>query len=54
MGIISKARYGNGGVRYIKRNLERIISRINIERIEKFEQNNTNIIIDEKSIEKVL
>ena len=57
MGIMKKARNGKGGVRYIKRNLERIISRINIERMERLEgmeNYNTRIIIDEKSIEKVL
>ena len=60
MGIMKKARNGKGGMRYIKRNLERIISRINIERMERMEGTeeienyNTRIIIDEKSIEKVL
>ena len=35
MGIMKKAKYCNGGMRYIKRNLERIISKINIDRLEK-------------------
>jgi ATP-dependent Lon protease len=43
----------NGGVRYIKRKLENIISRINIERLEQANTNNNTIIIDDRTISNI-
>lgn len=59
--ISIKNRISNGGVRYIKRRLETIISRINIERLEndsgdndKTNDKTNKIIIDNKLVNKLL